>query len=149
MSTLLKGLYDQDFYTWALESAQALRERRFADIDIGHIAEELEDMGQGRERALESQLTRLIAHLLKWSQQPEARPWCGNSWQASICNARREIQKLLKRNPGLKPKIQEIFEDAYAGAVEWAIMDTNLPESRFPPACPWSLKQAMDEGFWP
>jgi hypothetical protein len=41
-------LYDQDFYTWALESARGLREGRFADIDIEHIAEELEDMGKSR-----------------------------------------------------------------------------------------------------
>ena len=38
--------YEQDFYAWALESARGLRERRFADIDIKHIAEELEDRGE-------------------------------------------------------------------------------------------------------
>jgi hypothetical protein len=141
--------YDHDFYSWALESAQALRERRFAELDIEHIAEELEDMGQGRKRALESQLTRLITHLLKWHYQPEARPWCGNSWRASIRDARREIQRILRDNPGLKPKLRGAFEDAYTSAVDWAIAETNLPESRFPADCPWSLEQTMDEEFWP
>jgi hypothetical protein len=42
--TTLSDLYEQDFYAWALESAQALRERRFADIDSEHIAEELEEL---------------------------------------------------------------------------------------------------------
>jgi hypothetical protein len=142
-------LYDQDFYTWALESARGLREMRFADIDIEHIAEELEDMGKSRSRALESQLARLLAHLLKWSQQPESRPWCGNSWRASIRDAQREIKSILEENPGLKPHLPEVFLKAYPKSVDRAIADTNLPESRFPVVCPWSLEQVMDEGFWP
>jgi hypothetical protein len=140
--------YDQDFYTWALESAQALREGRFAGLDIEHIAEELEDMGESRSRALESQLTRLLAHLLKWHCQPEGRPWCENSWRASIRDARREIEAILEENPGLKPKVRELFEDAYASAVDRAIVETNLPESRFPAACPWSLEKTMDPESW-
>lgn len=144
-----QNLYDQDFYSWTLEQARLLREARLSDIDAVNIAEELEDMGQGRERSLESQLTRLMTHLLKWQYQPEGRAWSGNSWKASIHGARRDIQKLLRKNPGLKPKLPEAFEDAYASAVDWAIAETNLPEARFPTACPWSLEQALDDGFWP
>jgi Domain of unknown function DUF29 len=142
-------LYDNDFYSWALESARALREGRFAELDIEHIAEELEGMGKERKRALQSQLARLLAHLLKWSQQPESRAWCGNSWRASIRDARREIEEILEENPGLKPHLPELFGKAYPKGVNRAIADTNLPESRFPAGCPWSLEQVMDPGFWP
>jgi uncharacterized protein DUF29 len=50
------SLHDQDFYTWALETACAIRERRFAGIDCEAVAEELEDMGRSEAKALESQL---------------------------------------------------------------------------------------------
>ena len=43
---LPRSLHDQDFYTWALETARAIRERRFAGIDWEAVAEELEDMGR-------------------------------------------------------------------------------------------------------
>jgi hypothetical protein len=76
--------YNQDFYTWTSEQARYLREGRLSELDIENLAEELEDMGQGRERALKSQLVRLLAHLLKWHYQPESLPWCGNIWRASI-----------------------------------------------------------------
>jgi hypothetical protein len=36
--------YEQDFYAWLLESAQLLREKKFSQLDIANIAEELEGM---------------------------------------------------------------------------------------------------------
>ncbi len=143
------SLHEQDFYTWALETARAIRERRFAGIDWEAVAEELEDMGRSEARALESQLARLIAHLLKWQHQPEQRRLSENSWRATIENARREIRKLLRENPGLKSRLLELFSEAYPQGVDWAVIETNLSRSVFPAACPWSLEQVMDDGFWP
>ncbi|HXG20483.1 MAG TPA: DUF29 family protein [Methylomirabilota bacterium] len=39
-----KNLYDEDFYEWLLTTATLLRQRRFADIDVEHLVEELEGM---------------------------------------------------------------------------------------------------------
>ncbi len=142
-------IYDEDFYTWALKQAQLLREGRLSEIDIENIAEELEDMGKSRARALESQLTRLLAHLLKWQYQPDQRQRCENSWRASIRHARREVERTLKENPGLKPHLPELFEEAYQDGVDWAIRETNLPESVFPIECPWTLEQVLEGDFWP
>jgi hypothetical protein len=142
-------LYDHDFYTWALESARGLREGRFADLDIEHIAEELEDMGKSEARGLKSQLARLLKHLLKWVYQPEARLGHENSWRASIRDARREIEECLEDNPGLAPRLPELFGKAYMQSINRAVVETNLPESRFPVSCPWSLEQALDPEFWP
>ena len=58
--------YEKDFYSWALHHAQLLREGRFAELDIEHLAEELEDMGKSDRRSLENRCIILIAHLLKW-----------------------------------------------------------------------------------
>src|SRR5215470_4172790 len=85
-------LYDEDFYDWTMSTALLLRQRRFADIDIAHLAEELEDMGKRERRALESHIRNVTLHLLKWQHQPEKR---GASWRQSIRNGRIEIQKLL------------------------------------------------------
>ena len=38
--------YEADFYRWATETARALREGRLADVDLKHVAEEIEDMGK-------------------------------------------------------------------------------------------------------
>ena len=121
------SLHDQDFYTWALETACAIRERRFAGIDWEAVAEELEDMGRSEAKALESQLARLMAHLLKWQYQPEQRRLCENSWRATIENARREIRKLLRENPGLKSRLPELFLEVYPQGM--ALVPFNSNES--------------------
>jgi hypothetical protein len=38
--------YDQDFFAWAMDTAKLLRDGRFGEIDIEHVAEELESMGK-------------------------------------------------------------------------------------------------------
>jgi predicted nucleic acid-binding Zn-ribbon protein len=141
--------YEQDYYGWIQEQAALLRAGRLSEADIEHIAEELEDMGKSEARGLKSQLARLLKHLLKWVYQPELREQQKNSWRASIRNARRKVRECLEENPSLKPKLPEFFLKSYIDAIDEAVEETNLPESRFPSQCPWTLEQVMDEEFWP
>ena len=39
-------LYDRDFYTWCMEQARLVQERRFAELDIDNVVEELESLGK-------------------------------------------------------------------------------------------------------
>lgn len=71
--------HDKDFYAWTKETVQLLREGRINEVDIKNIAEEIEDMGNSNKRGVVSQLSRLIAHLLKWEYQPALR---SNSWES-------------------------------------------------------------------
>ena len=57
--------YDEDLYGWAIHNAQLLRQKRFAEIDYEHIAEELEDMGKSERRGLESHVKNVLLHLLR------------------------------------------------------------------------------------
>ncbi|MDF5732182.1 MAG: DUF29 domain-containing protein, partial [Rhizonema sp. PD38] len=47
-------LYDQDFYLWIEITAKQLKERRFAEVDLANLIEEIESMGRSEKRALES-----------------------------------------------------------------------------------------------
>lgn len=139
-------IYREDYHAWALQNAQLLREGRLDEIDIEHIAEELEDMGASKERELESRLGVLLAHLLKWIYQAAKR---GNSWQATIREQRRRIARLLKKNPSLQSKLDEAFIDAYGDARLIAVRETGLDEDTFPPASPFTLEQTLNDAYWP
>jgi hypothetical protein len=65
--------YDQDVILWSQEQARLLRARRFAELDIEHLADEIEDVGKSEKRDLASRMAVLLAHLLKWKSQPESR----------------------------------------------------------------------------
>lgn len=43
--------HDHDFYSWAMQTAQLVREGRLAEIDCEYVAEELEDMGRPRNES--------------------------------------------------------------------------------------------------
>lgn len=139
-------LYSQDFHAWALQNAEWLRQGQLAVVDVAHIAEELEDMGNSRERELESRLGVLIAHLLKWHYQPDQR---SSSWSGTIKEQRRKLTRLLRKNPSLKPLLTEAWQEAYGDALTLVEKDTGLDESLFPAECPFTVAQVLDLAFWP
>lgn len=88
--------YDKDVVAWAAEQAALLRAGKLSDIDIEHIAEEIEDVGKSEQRELASRMAVLLAHLLRWQYQPERR---GSSWKTTLrlqrsAIARRRLQYL-------------------------------------------------------
>lgn len=137
--------YDTDFYAWALHNAQLLREKRFSELDVEHLIEELEDMGNNKQE-LTSRFIVLIGHLLKWEYQPDKR---NSSWRGSISEQRIQINSVIRRKPSLKPYLQTAIENAYFDAVELAGDDTGLPPSTFPKTCPYSQQQLLEKSFWP
>jgi hypothetical protein len=142
-----RAMYERDYYGWIQHNVNAIREGRLEDVDWVNVAEELEDMGKSERRALRSQLARLLAHLLKWSYQPERRRSSENSWRATIEHARDSTRELVEENPSAKPELHEFLRAAYRDALAQVVGETNLPKKNFPAACPWSLDQVFDEKF--
>jgi len=40
-------LYEADFYAWTQEQARLLRERRWDDLDLANLVDEVESVGRG------------------------------------------------------------------------------------------------------
>lgn len=137
--------YETDFYHWALHNAQLLKEGKFSELDVEHLIEELEDMGNNRQE-LASRFMVLIGHLLKWEYQPNHR---SSSWEGSINEQRLQINWLIQDKPSLKPNLLPAVTKAYPQAVKLAAKDTNLPQTQFPQECPYTLEQLLDEDFYP
>ncbi|MEI6986306.1 MAG: DUF29 domain-containing protein [Rhodospirillaceae bacterium] len=142
----MTSLYDHDFYAWANEQATLLRGGKLKLADIEHIAEEIESMGKSEKRELISRLTVLLHHLLKWQFQPSRR---GASWEASIANARDDMNDHLADNPSLKAKLPEAIASAYRRALRDAAAATELSQATFPQTCPWTFDRFIEEDFWP
>lgn len=139
-------LYDQDLYAWAMTTARMVREGRLDELDVAHLAEELESMGKSELRAVESRLAVLLAHLLKWQFQPTQR---SKSWERTLIEQRKRIARLLRDSPSLKPKLEDILPDAYDSARRLAAEDTGMDESDFPPSCPYAWQDALDLAHYP
>jgi hypothetical protein len=146
MSAKAQYEYNQDFYAWALHNAELIRQGKLLEVDLEHIAEEIESMGKSDKRKLINRLALLIAHLLKWQFQPGRR---GNSWKYTIKEQRIKIKDLLEDSPSLKHELESKLPHAYEQAVVIAVKQTSLEESIFPKQCLYSLEQCFDDGFFP
>jgi hypothetical protein len=138
--------YDEDVLLWSQQQARLLREGRFAELDIDHLADEIEDVGKSEKRELESRCAVLLAHLLKWIEQPERR---SNSWRFTIRAQRERIALALKTTPSLKTALREgeWCTGAWLEAVPLFEKGTGIEhEERFETA-PFSFEQALDPEF--
>ena len=138
--------YNKDFYAWLIKSADLLRKRQFAEVDIEHIAEELEAMSKSEKRELISRLTVLLAHLLKWQYQPALR---SRSLKNTILTQRIDISELLEESPSLQYDIGDKIAVAYEKARLSAEDETGIDKNNFPEQCPFTLTQTLKKDFFP
>jgi hypothetical protein len=138
--------YDDDFYAWTQEQAAHIREGVWAEVDLMHVAEEIESLGISDEHAITRQLQRLLLHLLKWQYQPTRRT---PSWRRSILQARDAIHDRIDRSPSLRAYPLQRLPLAYRRARRDAAGDTGLPLATFPDTCPWRVERILDDDFWP
>jgi len=140
------SLYDKDFYAWTQEQASLLHSRQWSQLDLLNLVEEIESLGRQERRELINRLSVLIGHLLKWQYQSHRRT---RSWIATIAIQRLEITELIEESPSLKPDLEAALRQAYLKAINLAIQETNLPNRTFPPNCPYSLEEILDDRFYP
>jgi hypothetical protein len=141
-------LYEQDVYAWAQTTAALIRAGKWHEVDTALVAEEVESLAINQKHALGSHLKNLVMHLLKWHYQPSGRAE-GHSWQTSIINARDEIATILEDSHSLRNAVPTLLARRYPAARRLASAETRLPLGTFPPVCPWTLEQLLDDDFWP
>ncbi|MCC0808753.1 DUF29 domain-containing protein [Methylobacterium sp. W2] len=141
-----RDLHETDLYLWTQAQAALLRAGRWQDVDLNHLAEEIESLGGSQKSEIRNRLAILIQHLLKWEFQPQKRKY---GWRASIVEQRLQIDGLLDVSPSLKAWPEVVLAKAYRLACVRAAAETGLSERGFPETCPYSLQQIMDDGFYP
>jgi hypothetical protein len=154
MATRPEQLYKDDFYAWTREQAGALR--RLADqrwngpLDLLHLAEEIEDLGSEQQWAVESQLERVIEHLLKLEHSPSRQP--RRQWMISVNGARRAIRRRL--TPAIRLEVQRQLSALYAGAkrdAELGLLDYGEADAAraLPQDCPYGFADLVADEWWP
>ncbi|WP_017654938.1 DUF29 domain-containing protein [Fortiea contorta] len=135
-----------DFNLWSNITAQLLREHRWQEIDLEYLIAEVEDLGKSEQRAIVSQLIRLLLHLLKWQYQPQRR---SDSWLDSITDARTQIELAIQDSPSLKNHPTKQLDQSYQKARQQAAKQTGILISVFPEKCAYSLELVLNEDWFP
>src|SRR5258708_37977628 len=87
-SSSLAELYEADETAWLDVMAELIEQDRLGDLDYPHLREFLHDTAGRDRREVESRLTTLLAHLLKWEFQPDHRT---RSWRGTIIEQRQKL----------------------------------------------------------
>ncbi|NTW20145.1 MAG: DUF29 domain-containing protein [Aphanizomenon flos-aquae DEX188] len=113
MTLAWNELVFQSPYLAVVKAKQLLQEGKITEVD--QILENLvESMGRSEKRAVSSQLTALMLHIIKWKCQPEKR---SASWVISIRSARREIADSQEEMPSLNQEfLESIWDKCFASA---------------------------------
>ncbi len=143
MASKAADLYDEDFYAWTQQQAQALRTHFKGDnrIDVEHLAEEVEDLGKSELHAVESYIENVIEHLLKldYSGWIEAR----NHWRAEVDAFRASIER--KITPRIRQQVETELAALYERARRGAARSLHQREPdlvrRLPKSCPYDWEQ--------
>ena len=107
-----------------LETVKAIQH----ELEAGNLEEAEEGlnelasaMGRAERNAVDSQLVRLMKHVIKWKSQPERR---SVSWAVSIVNARYEIAKTQEYEPSITDEvIRGMWERAFKQAKKEAELE--------------------------
>src|SRR5579872_6220306 len=135
----LSVLYERDETAWLEAMSELIRLGRLEEVDYPNLAEYLADMARRDRREVESRLTVLMAHALKWAHQPDRR---SGGWKGTVVEQRQELEGLVRRGV-LRNHAEAVLADAYRKAVERTTAETGLPAQTFTIECPYTLDQLL------
>jgi hypothetical protein len=142
----MTSAYDTDFYAWTQDQAARLRAQKPANLDWQHIAQHVEELGKAELTTIEEDLVVILTQLLKVRHLHE-RATLG--WRTSINQGRHRIADIGRRSPSLRQRPEEILPFKYTIARERAAHDAGLLTDKLPATCPFSIRQILDQDFWP
>jgi len=147
----MPSLYETDFSRWVDKTAKLLAEKRFSELDLDELIEEVQDLAGRHRDAYESRLQVIIEHLLKLTYAPD--PIYRNNergWRNTISQERDNIERLLHQNAGAARDKDEARVNAFKyGLREIARTRDDFGAIDWPQACPWTLEQLLDPDFFP
>ena len=81
------SLYDDDIVTWAEEQVAALRALAARNdlsnaVDWENVIEEIESVGRSDTERVESALSQMLVHVLKYASAPATQP--SRSWRSEV-----------------------------------------------------------------
>jgi Domain of unknown function DUF29 len=143
-----KPLYDEDFPLWAERQAALLRARRFEELDLDNLTEEVEDLSRRERETVESLVETIIEHLLKLTLSPAERPRRG--WLVTVDKQRARLARKL--TPTLRTHLESEIPALYAGLrrpVSRQLDKNGVLPNALPPVCPYTLDQLLDPDWYP
>ena len=134
-----RDLYDEDFYVWAGRQAELLRARRFDELDLDNLVEEVEDLAGALTRSARSRIRRIVEHLLKLQHSPARDP--RGAWYDTVIAQRSdlldELTPAVRREVGAE--LPGLYDRARQDAGASLRKHGEAAAAALPETCPYTL----------
>jgi hypothetical protein len=141
-------LYEEDFPLWAERQAGLLRAKRFDQLDLENLIEEVEDLSRRERDAVESHAETVLEHLLKLELSNADRPRRG--WLVTVDRQRARLARKLTTT--LRNHLAAELPALYVGLrrpVLRQLEKDRLQSKSLASACPYTLDQILDPDWYP
>jgi hypothetical protein len=143
-------LYDDDICAWSEQQADALRRLLSAhpelsnELDIAHVAEEIEDVGKSQRDAAESYIRLILVHLIKLAAAPDAP--AAAHWRTEVVTF--HIDLLGKLTPSMAQRLDlgRLWRMAQRQA-RAALAEHGIDVPPLAPGCPLDVADLAREDF--
>jgi Domain of unknown function DUF29 len=139
------SLYDRDLVAWAAQQAALIRERRFEDLDVENLAQEVEDLAKSQRRELNSRICNILEHMIKLEVLPATDPRA--DWHDTIRREHQDIEALLDDNPSLRREVDDIISRQLPIAKR-RVIRSSLDRDEHPTRSLDGLDYTSDQVLW-
>jgi hypothetical protein len=139
--------YEEDFYAWAKAQADLLRAGRYSDLDLAHLIDEVDDLGESLKRSVRSRIRTIIEHLLELEHSPARAPRGG--WYDTVLAQRSDL--LDELTASIRREVEPALPDLYDRARQNAATSLRKQgEHAAADALPTTCRYTLDQftGDW-
>jgi Domain of unknown function DUF29 len=139
-------LYEEDFYVWTQRQAELLRARRFEDLDLEHLVEEVAELGDTKLSAVLNNARVVMEHLLKVQHSPAIDP--RNGWRATVLErrSRLEVELTPRLAQVMEAELPRMYRRARRSAsVSMRDHGEHEAADALPEACPYTADQLIGD----
>ena len=151
-----RALYETDYFTWTQDVARLLREGRLSEIDLEHLAEEVEDLGKSLRREFIGFMAQSFFHFIKHQYLQDRSPGDEKRWRKEAQIFWDEAMSILRDNPGLNRAMDQIIDEAWEKArsdvfrsFEEFNNESDLNVLGILGTCPFPLDSVLSGNFLP
>lgn len=141
----LKNLYEIDDHLWLEKTIEVLKNKRFEELDLENLIEELESLGRRDKSTVASLTEQIIRHLLLLQYWDQEYDFNANHWKTEIISFRSQIKRNLTTN--LQNYLADTLNLIYRDALKFVKQKTDNSVD-FPNTCPYSLEQILNVDYF-
>jgi len=146
-----RSTYDTDILEWSEQQAAALRDLsrtpqgRSNELDLEHVAEEIEDVGRSELMAVQSFVRQILVHVVKAVSAPDATSVL--HWRKEVVGFHNDLLDRMTPSMPARINVSKLWQRAMRQAEADLAVYGQALASGLPQECPFTIAEITASDF--